>query len=82
MEAALTAPPGNHVVWGVSANSRRTVSLEPGRAIGYEPRDDAETHVDALAADLGLASPDEIRPVGSDPVGGVFTTHPLGVPGP
>jgi nucleoside-diphosphate-sugar epimerase len=80
--AALVVPAGNHVVWGVSANSRRTVSLEPGRAIGYEPLDDAEAHVDALAAELGLASPDDIRPVGSDPVGGVFTTIPLGVPGP
>jgi uronate dehydrogenase len=80
--AALTAPPGHHVVWGVSANTRRTVSLEPGRAIGYEPQDDAEAHVDALAAELGLDSPDDIPPVGSDPLGGVFTAHPLGHPGP
>ena len=57
VEAALFAPTGNHVVWGVSANSRRTVSLEPGRAIGYEPQDDAEAHVDALAVELGLDSP-------------------------
>ena len=79
VEAALTAPVGNHVVWGVSANTRRTVSLEPGRAIGYEPQDDAESHVAALAAELGLASPDDIRPVGSDPLGTVeFTTNPLG----
>jgi nucleoside-diphosphate-sugar epimerase len=82
VEAALAAPPGSHVVWGVSANSRRTVSLEPGRSIGFEPQDDAEAHVDALAAELGLRSPDDIPPVGSDPVGGVFTTIPLGVPGP
>lgn len=82
VEAALTLPAGNHVVWGVSANSRRTVSLDPGRAIGYEPQDDAEAHVDALAADLGLASPADIPPVGSDPLGGVFTDHPLGVAGP
>jgi nucleoside-diphosphate-sugar epimerase len=82
VEATLVVPPGNHVVWGVSANSRRTVSLEPGRRIGYEPLDDAEAHVDALAADLGLASPEGIPPVGSDPLGGVFTDHPLGVAGP
>jgi nucleoside-diphosphate-sugar epimerase len=82
VEAAVTVAPGNHVVWGVSSNTRRTVSLEPGRAIGFVPQDDAEAHVEALAAELGLASPDDIRPVGSDPVGGVFTTHPLGVPGP
>ncbi|MGT2426641.1 NAD-dependent epimerase/dehydratase family protein [Amnibacterium kyonggiense] len=82
VEASLTVPPGNHVVWGVSANARRTVDLAPGRAIGFDPQDDAEDHVDALAAELGLGSPDEIRPVGSDPIGGVFTTHPLGTPGP
>ena len=82
IEAAITAPVGNAVVWGVSANTRRTVSLEPGRAIGYEPQDDAEAHVAALAAELGLASPDDIRPVGSDPIGGIFIPHPLGVPGP
>lgn len=81
VEAALTAPVGNAVVWGVSANSRRTVDLEPGRAIGYEPQDDAEAYVDALAAELGLASPDDIPPVGSDPLGdAVFTEHPLGEP--
>jgi nucleoside-diphosphate-sugar epimerase len=82
VEAALTVPPGNHVVWGVSANARGTVDLAPGRAIGYEPQDDAEAHAAALAEELGLASPDAIRPVGSDPLGGVFTAIPLGEPGP
>ena len=82
VEAALAAPVGNSVVWGVSANTSRTVDLEPGRAIGYLPQDDAETHVLALAEELGLASPDDVRPVGSDPLGGVFTDHPLGEPGP
>ena len=28
------------------------------------------------------APPADIRPVGSDPIGGVFTTHPLGTTGP
>lgn len=78
VEAALHAPAGNHVVWGVSANSRRTVSLEPGLAIGYAPQDDAEAHVEALAAELGVDSPDDIRPVGSDPLGGIFVPAPLG----
>jgi len=78
VEAAVAVPPGNHVVWGVSANTRRTVDLAPGRAIGFEPQDDAEAHVEALAAGLGLASPDDLRPVGSDPLGDVFTTNPLG----
>jgi uronate dehydrogenase len=82
IEASLAAPVGNHVVWGVSANSRRTVSLEPGLAIGYAPQDDAEAHVAELAAELGLDSPDALRPVGADPLGGVFTDHPLGHPGP
>jgi len=80
VEASLSVPPGNHVVWGVSANAKRTVSLEPGRAIGFEPQDDAEAHVNELAARLGLASPDELRPVGSDPLGGEFPTAPLGEP--
>jgi uronate dehydrogenase len=82
IEAALTAPAGNSVVWGVSANARRTVDLEPGRAIGYEPQDDADEHLPELAAELGLPSPDGIPPVGTDPLGGDFTVHPLGVPGP
>jgi uronate dehydrogenase len=43
VEAALTtANPGFRVVWGVSANSRSHVSLAEGRAIGYEPLDNAE----------------------------------------
>jgi uronate dehydrogenase len=33
---------GFALVWGVSANTRRTWSLAAGRALGYEPRDDAE----------------------------------------
>lgn len=80
VEASLSAPGGHSVVWGVSANTRRTVSLEAGRAMGYEPRDDAEDHVAALAARLGLASADELPPVGSDPLGGEFAdpSTPLG----
>jgi hypothetical protein len=80
VEASLDAPVGNSIVWGVSANARRTVSLEAGRALGYEPLDDAEDHVAALAARLGLASADDIPPVGSDPIGGVFAdpANPLG----
>ncbi|MFD1721772.1 NAD-dependent epimerase/dehydratase family protein [Amnibacterium endophyticum] len=80
VQASFDAPVGNSVVWGVSRNGRRTVSLEPGRAIGYEPEDDAEDHVERLAADLGLASPDDIPPVGSAPLGGTFTDTPLGEP--
>jgi uronate dehydrogenase len=51
VEASLTAPsPGFRIVWGVSANTRRWWSLEEGRAIGYEPEDDAEDHVEAILA--------------------------------
>jgi hypothetical protein len=52
VEAALTAPhPGFRVVWGVSANSRAAVSLEEGRAIGYEPLDNAEDYADEILDD-------------------------------
>ena len=49
VEAALTAPaPGFHVLYGISANTRAWWDLEPGRAIGYEPQDDAEAWADRL----------------------------------
>jgi uronate dehydrogenase len=52
VEAALTAPkPGFRVVWGVSANSRAAVSLDEGRAIGYEPRDNAEDYASEITDD-------------------------------
>ncbi len=44
------------IVWGISANTRRTWSLDAGRALGYEPHDDAEDHLaeipDAAAASV------------------------------
>ncbi|MBO4269619.1 NAD-dependent epimerase/dehydratase family protein [Microbispora triticiradicis] len=52
VEAALVAD-GFHVVWGVSANTRRWWSLEEGRAIGYEPKDDAEAFADTLVGEYG-----------------------------
>ncbi|GAA0355279.1 NAD(P)-dependent oxidoreductase [Microbispora corallina] len=52
VEAAVAAD-GYHVVWGVSANTRRWWSLEEGRAIGYEPRDDAEVFARDLIARHG-----------------------------
>jgi len=52
VEAALTTPnPGFRVVWGVSANSRAGVSLDEGRAIGYEPRDNAEDYASEIVDD-------------------------------
>jgi uronate dehydrogenase len=43
VHAALTATaPGFAVLYGVSANTRGWWDLAPGRALGYEPQDDAE----------------------------------------
>lgn len=69
VEAALSAPsPGFRVVWGVSDNTRRWWSLDEARALGYQPRDDAEV----FAADWRDAAPDtELDPEGPT-VGGNF----------
>ncbi len=68
VEAALTVEhPGFRVVWGISANTRRVVSLEEGRAIGYVPKDDAEVYASEL---LALSSPEE-----TDLIGGPYTTE-------
>lgn len=49
MEALLTAPnPGFRVLWGISANTRGRFSLAEARALGYQPRDDAEHYADTL----------------------------------
>ena len=51
VEAALTAPsPGFAVLYGISANTRGWWDLEPGRSLGYEPRDDAEAWADEVPA--------------------------------
>ncbi len=71
-EACLTAQqPGYRVVYGVSANTRGGwVSLDGARALGYEPRDDAEVFAGEVVAEHGETAPD-------DPVlrhlGGAFT---------
>ncbi|MBC7630807.1 NAD(P)-dependent oxidoreductase [Aeromicrobium sp.] len=74
VDAALRrTAPGLRTVYGVSANSRGWWDLEPGRAIGYHPRDDAESFAasvtarpDDVADDAHVggpdASPDHIRP--------------------
>ncbi len=49
VEAALTVPaPGFAVLYGISANTRAWWDLEPGRALGYEPLDDAEAFADRI----------------------------------
>lgn len=50
VDAALTTPaPGFAVLYGISANTRGWWDLAPGRALGYEPRDDAERFAAAIA---------------------------------
>jgi uronate dehydrogenase len=51
VDAALTTPaPGFAVLYGISANTRAWWDLEAGRALGYEPQDDAEEWADRLPA--------------------------------
>jgi uronate dehydrogenase len=58
-EACLTAPkPGFRVVYGVSANTRGGwVSLDEARALGYEPKDDAEQYAAEVIAANGEPDP-------------------------
>jgi uronate dehydrogenase len=69
--AALTAEsPGFAVIYGISANTRAWWDLEPGRALGYHPEDDAE----AWAVDIEV---DPRTPEDDDDatfVGGPFAT--------
>jgi uronate dehydrogenase len=60
-EACLSAPsPGFRVVFGVSANTRGGwVSLDEARALGYEPRDDAEAYAAEVTAAHGEPDPDD-----------------------
>jgi uronate dehydrogenase len=49
VDAALTAAaPGYAVLYGISANTRAWWDLEPGRALGYDPLDDAEEFADRV----------------------------------
>ena len=60
-EACLSAPsPGFRVIFGVSANTRGGwVSLDEARALGYEPRDDAEAYAAEVIADAGPLDPED-----------------------
>lgn len=72
VDACLRSPAlGYALVWGVSANTRRTWSLDSARALGYEPRDDAERY----AAELADAAPDP----SDGRVGGGFTSAGFGL---
>lgn len=49
MAAVLTAPdPGFRLIFGISANSRAWWDLAAGRALGYEPQDDAEAFAEQI----------------------------------
>jgi uronate dehydrogenase len=51
VEASLTTPaPGFAVLYGISANTRAWWDLAPGRALGYDPRDDAEEFAGSVTA--------------------------------
>jgi uronate dehydrogenase len=68
VDAALTATaPGFAVLYGISANTRAWWDLEPGRALGYEPLDDAEE----FAASISPGPADEEQ---GAHVGGPFAT--------
>ena len=69
VDACLTAPDlGFAVVYGISNNTRAWWDLEPGRAIGYHPVDDAE----AWAADIEATAPTEDDDLDARHVGGSF----------
>jgi uronate dehydrogenase len=68
VEAALSSPtPGYAVLYGISANTRAWWDLEAGRAIGYDPQDNAEEFADRIEPRLE----DSIE---GDTVGGPFAT--------
>jgi uronate dehydrogenase len=51
VDAAMTATaPGFAALYGISANTRAWWDLEPGRALGYEPQDDAEEFAASITA--------------------------------
>lgn len=63
--ACLDAPvSGFRVIWGVSANPGRWLSLAEGRSVGYEPRDGSGA----------------VTPPGVSPLGTIYSVHPLGQP--
>jgi uronate dehydrogenase len=51
VDAALTTPgPGFAVIYGISHNTRAWWDLAPGRALGYDPLDNAEDWADRIEA--------------------------------
>ena len=46
--AVRVTQPGFHVLYGISANTRAWWDLGPGRALGYDPQDDAEAYAELV----------------------------------
>jgi uronate dehydrogenase len=68
VHAALTAPaPGFAVLYGISSNTRAWWDLAPGRALGYEPVDDAEAFASSIVATRA-------DPLDAAHLGGMFAT--------
>ncbi|MFD2340270.1 NAD(P)-dependent oxidoreductase [Clavibacter tessellarius] len=65
--------PGHRIVWGVSRNTRRWVSLAAGEAIGYHPEDDAEVFAHRFP-ELG----EDTSPPAGVLLGSIFTEVELG----
>ena len=59
------------MLYGISANTRAWWDLDPGRALGYEPEDDAEHYAAAIEAEPAAPS-DEVE---AAHVGGPFVTE-------
>lgn len=79
IEACLSAPdPGYRIIWGISHNTRRWMSLSEGEAIGYYPQDDAEQYADKLIGAFG--EPDFVHDPVLTRVGGKWCEIPLGEP--
>ena len=74
VDACLTTPdPGFAVIYGISANTRAWWDLEPGRALGYHPQDDAERYAATVEACPATEADDEE----AAHVGGSFTSKAL-----
>jgi uronate dehydrogenase len=72
VDACLRAPDLTYaLLWAISANTRRTWSLDAALALGYRPQDDAEDHLDSVPA--GVAYPSDAF------VGGGFTSEGFGI---
>jgi uronate dehydrogenase len=73
VDACLRAPDLTYaLLWGISANTRRTWSLDDAIALGYRPEDDAETYADSMPDD-------EVTYPSDGFVGGGYTSPGFGI---